>query len=651
MSVKKPKKCLVIGVDAALPDLIQQFAQEGAIPNITRLLKRGIFSRVVSTFPPLTATAWASIVTGAAAGTSGIPSLMVHLPGEKLDEWHTSFDQRLLKAETLWEAGARVDKRVALINWPVTWPQRKLAKGIQIGASLNPPFRFFYMPLWDIASSSLFSTKRHACNQVAGRAVVIKPKPAKGWSNMPGSKKQPLEFTIMVPPVYARGVSYHAGIIDSQGQGYNEIVVSSSKNARDTVARLRINEKSDWLTEVFEKDGERRRGRFYFYLVDLTRDAQTLKLYVSAITSAETYTFPEELTEEVEVVAGPYMEVDDPWAYMDEWVDLEFYMDQLQAHVDWWTKTTRYVLERKEWHMAFTYVFTIDHLQHVLYGGIDPKSRHYDPKKKDKWLDYIRRAYIQVDKGVGNILKNVNLDETLILLVSDHGFSNLDWNPYLKKYLAEKGLISYKLITDTGEMIIDWCKTKCFPLEPCHAYIYVNLKGRDPDGIVDPKDYRKVQEEIIDALLQMRDPETGERMVSMAIRKEEAGTLGVIEGPGFDRIGDVLFALKPGYMANPFVYPAGVKYKDGTERVISNPENAEPATFSRNFTGAHLTVPEIKEMHAAMILAGPDIPQLNRKQPIRSIDIAPTVAYILGTPIPRNAEGEVIRDIFEYSLK
>jgi len=647
MSVKRPSKLIVIGVDAALPDLIQQFSKEGVIPNIKSLLDKGIFSRVISTFPPLTATAWASIVTGAAAGTSGIPSLMVHFPGERLDKWHTSFDQRLLKAETLWEAGVRAGKKVALVNWPVTWPQKRVTNTIQIGASLNPPFRFFYMPLWDIASSCLFSTKRYACNQVPGRAVIVKPEPAKEWSNLPKSKSKPLEFTITVPPVYARGISYQVAIIDTQGDGYDEILISTSKSARNAVAHLRIKEKSNWLTEVFERDGELRRGRFYFYLVELSKDAQILKLYTSAITSAETYTLPEQLTEEIEAVAGPYMEVDDPWAYMDDWVDLEFYMDQLQAHVDWWAKTTKYVLEKKKWDMVFTYVFTIDHLQHVLYGGIEPKSRHYDSKMKDKWLNYIRDAYIQVDEGVGHILENLDLNNTVVLLVSDHGFSHLDWNPYLKKYLADKGLLSYRLDQSTGEMIIDWSKTKCFPLEPCHAYIFVNLKGRDPEGTVEPGDYRKVQEEIIDALMQMRDPETGERIVSIAIRKEEAGTLGIVEGPGFDRIGDVLFALKPGYMANPFIYQAGVKYKDGTERVIPNPENAEPAVLHKNFTGAHLTAPEIREMHATMILCGPGLPQLTRKQPIRSIDIAPTLAYILGIPVPKNAEGEVIRDVLK----
>jgi hypothetical protein len=87
----------------------------------------------------------------------------------------------MLKAETLWEAGARVGKKTLLMNWPVTFPL-KIDNGIQLAASLNPPFRYFYMPLWDIASSAIFSTGKERCNQVPGRAVQVRT--ASGWKNV-----------------------------------------------------------------------------------------------------------------------------------------------------------------------------------------------------------------------------------------------------------------------------------------------------------------------------------------------------------------------------------------------------------------------------------------------------------------------------------
>lgn len=641
----KAKKLLMLGVDAALPDLIRRFADEGSMPNCRRLMKQGFFSRMITTFPPLTAAAWGAITSGAGPGTAGIPSLMVHEPGEPLDKWHTSFDRRMLRAETLWEAGAREGKRTVLMNWPVTFPL-KIENGIQLAASLNPPFRYFYMPLWDIASSSIFSSRQERCNQVPGRAVQVRLQPASGWKNAPAHSGALLEIGIEVPPTYAKGRSYHVLIMDSEGRGYDRVMVSPSRDAAEAVADLRLGQRSDWITESFvDSKGEKRRGRFYFHLVRLG-GPEDFGLYQSAVNTAETLTLPAELTDELIGAAGPYMEVDDPWAYMDGWVGLDFYLDQLTQHNDWWDKATRFGLGRTEWDMAFTWVGTIDHVQHVLYGGICADTSYFDAAEEPRLLGAVRRVYSEVDERIGRILQSVNLDETLVCVVSDHGFSAIEWNPYLKHHLAKAGLIHFDLDYGTNQMKIDWSRTRAFPLEPCHAHIFINLKGRDPQGIVDPKDYAKVQEEIIDALMAMKDPVTGKRVVAIAVRKEEAATLGVFQQQGFDRIGDVLFALRPQYMANPFVYPVAVKYRDGTERLIPNPEGYEPAQLHRNFTGVHLALPAIPEMHAAVILGGAGVNKIHRQIPMNVTDLAPTLARLLGWPVPRNAEGNFLKELF-----
>ncbi len=643
---KKNQKLLMLGLDAALPHLILKFTEEGSMPVTKKLMERGWFSPMITTFPPLTAAAWGAITSGAGSGTAGIASLMVHESGEPLDKWHTSFSRHALKAETLWEAASKVDKKTLLVNWPVTWPLG-VDNGIQLAASLNPPFRYFYMPLWDIASSSIFSTNVERCNQVLGRAVKVSPEPAKDWTNLPQHNGVALEIAIDVPPTYAKGSKYYALIYDSAGSGYDRMMICRSKDGSSVVANLAQGEQSDWITETFiNSSAESCKGRFYFYLVKL-EGSHNFKLYQSAINTAGTITLPAELTSELLEAAGPYMEVDDPWAYMDGWVDLDFYLSQLSAQNDWWGKATCYGLSKIDWDIAFSWVGTIDHIQHVLYGGIDPKCSYYDPAEGAVIMNHIRRIYAEVDERIGRILEHVNLEETLVCLVSDHGFSSIERNPYLKHHLAKAGLLSFDLDAETGKMKIDWSRTKCFPLEPGHAHIFVNLKGRDPDGIVEPEDYESVQEEIIDALLAMRDPITGERVIATAIRKQEAATLGVFENQGFDRVGDVLFGLKPIYMANPLVYPAAVRYRDGTERLIPNPEDFEPAELHRNFTGVHLALPAIKEMHAMVILAGDGIPQTKRETPINVIDLAPTLSYILGTPIPKDAEGNILKEMIK----
>jgi predicted AlkP superfamily phosphohydrolase/phosphomutase len=641
---KRPDKLLILGLDAALPDLLRRFADEGALPALAGLMRRGVFARALTTFPPLTAAAWSAIVTGAGPGSTGVPSLMVHLPGEPLDAWHTSFDRRIQLAETLWEAGLRAGRVPALVNWPVTWPMG-LERGVQVAAALNPPFRFFYMPLFDIASSSFFATRRFPCNQVPGRMVVVTPALARDWTSLPPSTRPPLEITVDVPPTYARGVRYHVALLATGDAGYDHLLVAPRRDGQAAVARLRVGELSDWITETFETASGRRRGRFRFQLIALSPDAHDVRLYVTAINTAEPYTIPAELTPALEAVAGPYMEVDDPWAFMDGWIPLEAFTAQLTAHTTWWTRATAHVLAACDWDLAFSWVGTIDHVQHVLYGGIEPRARTYDPASADRWLRVIRDVYREVDEGVARILQAVDLDRTVVLAVSDHGFTHLDVFPFIKYCLAEAGLMAFTLDSASGEMLVDWARTKCYPLEPGHAHIFINLKGRDPQGCVDPRDYSRVQDEIIDALMRLRDPVTGEPIVAAAVRKEDARLLGVHEGRGYDRIGDVLYAWKPGYMANPYVYRAAVKYRDGTERIIVNTEKFEASRLLHNFTGAHLTLPTVREMHAAAILAGPGVRHVWPEQPINLIDLAPTLAHLLDIPTPRDAEGHVLHAV------
>ena len=640
----RAKKLLLLGVDAALPDYVKRFARQGSLPNIARLMQGGFTTRVIPTFPPLTAAAWCAIVTGAGPGTCGIPSLMVRLPGEALDSWQTSFDKRLLLAETLWESENAVGRRVALVNWPVTWPMNLAEEhGIQIAASLNPPFRYFYMPLWDVAGSSVFSTEKLPCDQVPGRAVQVAPATAQGWENLPQSALPPLEFAIDVPPVYAMGPRYQVALTAGATGGYDTATIAPAKDAAAAVAVLSPGGWSGWIEEDFtDKDGKPRRGRFRLHLAALAPDAKGLRLYASAVNTAEAYTLPPSVTPEVEAMAGPYIEVDDPWSFMDGWVELPTYMDQLRQLADWWAGATKYALGRADIDSVYAWVGTVDHLQHVMYGALDPTSPHYDPERPEYWTDVLRQGYVQVDDAVGRILEDVDLDETLVVLVSDHGFSALASSPYMKKFLKEAGLLAYEIDPATGEMVVDWSRTKCFPLEPCHAHLFVNLRGRDPHGSVDPADYEKVQNEIIDALLAWRDPETGERVVEVALPRQLASQFGVYERKGFERVGDVLFAIRRRYMNCPFVYRAAIQYRDGTERIVESPEMFEPAVLGRHFTGVHTALPHEPDMHCLLVAHGPGVAPGERDIPANIIDIAPTLAAILGVPAPRDCEGNAM---------
>ena len=168
-------------------------------------------------------------------------------------------------------------------------------------------------------------------------------------------------------------------IFSSTPEGYDRVLISDTKDASKAVTDITIDDYGPWIVKRFKERDRERDGCFRFQLIELSKDGKHIKLYQSAINTAENYCIPESLTEEIKKVAGTYMEVDDPWAFMDGWIPIETYMEQLQMHADWWGNATRYVLENYEWDIGFAWVVTIDHIEHVLYGCTEPNSRLYDP--------------------------------------------------------------------------------------------------------------------------------------------------------------------------------------------------------------------------------------------------------------------------------
>jgi hypothetical protein len=140
----------------------------------------------------------------------------------------------------------------------------------------------------------------------------------------------------------------------------------------------------------------------------------------------------------------------------------------------------------------------------------------------------------------------------------------------------------------------------------CH--IYINLKGRDPEGIVEPSDYEKVQRQVIDALYRWTDPDTGNRPVSLALTKTDARILG-LHG---ERVGDVIYAL----------------YTDAGNQ------------HGQQLSASESTVGKLKSL---LVLSGPGARQgYCMDRTCWLTDVVPTICYLCHWPVPANAEGSVI---------
>ncbi len=330
----------------------------------------------------------------------------------------------------------------------------------------------------------------------------------------------------------------------------------------------------------------------------------------------------------------------------------------------------------------FMVVFTsTDRIQHVMWRHMDPTHPQHDPIAARRYSSAIRDYWQSLDRAVGEVVRAFG--EGTIMVVSDHGFgprrktfyvnewlrrqgflrlggrvrrgllSRLGWaieklffrkggqlrNYYLGKmgvYHLLAGLVfrilgrervyglvfkyvSLEEITDR----IDWARTKAFSCaHTSHlGHIYINLRGREPEGSVDPGDYEKVRDEIIERLGRLEDPVTGERLKTEIHRPEEIYT-----GPYVDRAPDIIFSIEDSECEVDISFGHASLFLQGS--------------FDLRHTGTH-------KKNGVFIASGPDIRGGAEIRGAKITDPAPTILHLYGIPVPRDMDGRVLSEIFQ----
>jgi hypothetical protein len=222
--------------------------------------------------------------------------------------------------------------------------------------------------------------------------------------------------------------------------------------------------------------------------------------------------------------------------------------------------------------------------------------------------------------------------DTLFILVSDHGAvpDGDSFNPHIALERAgllvqsESKQVQHESGTDAASQrlatvakglrvsrIRDWTRTKAVGQRTC--YIYVNLKGRDPEGIVEPEDYETVQREIIDALVTYVDPKTGKRPVALALTNQDARIIG-LTGP---EAGDVVYAIYPEWGGQHGSMLPTAKWGVG-------------------------------DLRALLAIQGSGIKEgFRMERTCWLTDIVPTICHLMDWPIPAQAEGAVLYQSFK----
>ena len=195
------------------------------------------------------------------------------------------------------------------------------------------------------------------------------------------------------------------------------------------------------------------------------------------------------------------------------------------------TQAILHFMKNEVWDL-FIGIFTeTDRLHHFFWEFMERN----DPKYGQLFLDY----YKKIDAAIGKIAEDIDSDTTLILL-SDHGFCTLQQEVYINHWLKEEGFLHFKTtppkaLSDIG------AGSKAYCLDP--GRIYINLKGREPNGCVEPgNDYEQLRNMLISKLTGLKDPDTKTTIIDKIHKREE-----IYHGKYFDRAPDLVIEPKHGY--------------------------------------------------------------------------------------------------------
>jgi predicted AlkP superfamily phosphohydrolase/phosphomutase len=262
-----------------------------------------------------------------------------------------------------------------------------------------------------------------------------------------------------------------------------------------------------------------------------------------------------------------------------------------------------------------------DWTNHLTMYMIDPDHPMYDPARAEEGWAYWDRLMALGDRIVKTVVEAAG-DDTLIALVSDHGgstdYTGVHTDP-VRSVLGEQGLL-----VETGNGAVDWAQTRAWSLK---HYVYVNTTDR-PGGIVEPgsDEHAAIKAEIIDALLDVKD-ERGRHAFRAVLPIERAAYLGVAG----DFAGDV------------FVIPAPEEKptREAFEALHPDPKSRGTWDWPRLNSGDHSD-------DSYFILWGPGVRRgYRRAKPTMITSMAPTVATAAGLPVPKDANGTVLRDFLD----
>jgi predicted AlkP superfamily phosphohydrolase/phosphomutase len=606
MDERRHKKILLIGIDGTDPKVISKLMEEGKLPNFSRLKENGTFTPLETSISPQSPIAWATIATGSNPGKHSIFDFIKRNPDNYLPElsltktksgiMSTKYESNI-KGEPFWKITSEAGIPSTLVRWPMTFPAEEVDGKLLAGLGV-PDIKGL------LNSYSFYTSEKQSINgegiekvikvEIEGRTIdtVIKG---------PRTKKGGKIVDVTVPMQIKPSADKESVTLIIQGSKYT----------------IDLNGWSDWVKIEFKVNFFTKVTgicRFYLERVD------PINMYMTTVqidpkNPVQPISYPDGYSQELAGEIGMYHTLglpEDTNALNEGKIGDDVFMEQVWQINEEREKMFWYEFNRFE-AGVFAFVFDgSDRVEHMFWDEnvfAEDGELTINPN--------IEEYYIRIDRFLGDVLKKTD-DEIALFVFSDHGFSGFERSVSINTWLVEN---RYMTLTEqpteknAGELFkfVDWNKTKAYSVG--FTGIYINLKGREGKGIVDPSEKEALIGEIVQKLKQLEDKELGRSAMINVYKSSE-----VYSGPYVEEAPDIIVGFAPGY-------------RMGWQNAIGG---VTPNVFfdnTKHWRGDHLIDPSAVP---GVLFTNLKIDKTNPHQ----MDIAPTILYLLGLDIPDDMDGE-----------
>lgn len=525
------RRVIVLGFDGLDHDITRQMIDSGRLPGFARLAREGGFAPLGTTIPPQSPVAWSTFITGLDPGGHGIfdfihrdPKTMLPYlsttrtdPGGRtigLGRWQLPLSggsvELLRRGQPFWDVLEARGVPTTIIRMPANFPPSGTATR-ELSGMGTPDLRGTY------GTFSFFTSEPYAFvgQTLSGGAVY----PVKVRDGLVRAALEGPDNPFLRKPEKVRA-EFTAHV--DQANQHVKLVVGTEERL------LKVGEWSDWVAVSFPlAPTQQLMGEVRFYLKGLE---PFFELYASPVNidpldPAMPVSHPGGYAAELAEATGRFytqgMPEDTNGLKMGVLTDAEF-LAQARFAGEENRRQYRHVLDRFDDGLLFYYFGNVDQVSHMMWRARDRDHPAYNAVTDAPNARVVDELYQGLDAIVTDTLARIGPDDLLVVM-SDHGFTSWRRAFHLNSWLRDHGyltLLDPNRRDDPGFFgNVDWSRTRAYAVGL--NGLYVNVKGRERDGIVEPAARAALAKEIADQLLATVDPATGTAAVTKMYAREQ----------------------------------------------------------------------------------------------------------------------------------